>query len=269
MKITKMIVAGNDFLVIDYENNKDYKSLAKKLLDRRFGIGSDKLIVCKTNPFELFIYDINGNRETLNGYAICCFSKYLFDNKLLKRNQFDIISSGKTISVEIISELPFVTKINLDKPNYSNSMLYLNDRVDSFGRIISINGLSFPIYPVYLAGIHTIVYIDKSNKDMMLNIAKEISEYKLFDKKTNVSFVEVLDKHNINVMTYSITDGFNNTLGSGVAASMVVSNKLGYIKSRANCNIEYGKMIVEINKKGFIFLESMAETLFELNYEEE
>ena len=269
MKITKLIVAGNDFLVVDYKENTNYQELAKKLLNRRFSVGADKLIVAKTNPLELLLFDNNGNREIANGNALTAYSKYLFDNKHVRKKIYDVIFGGKSINIEIISEIPFVTRINLDKPNYNNSMLYIKDSVSTFGRIINVNGLSFPIYSLNLLGVNTVVFIDKSNKEMMLNIAKEISEYKIFDKKTNVIFTEVIDKHNIKVITYSIDAEFNSTIGSAVASAMVVANKLGYIKSRANCQIEYGKMIVEINKKGQIYLESMSETLFELNLEEE
>ena len=76
MLIEKMHGCGNDFCVLSYEKGIDYSNLAIKLCNRKTGIGSDGMIVVKTNPLEMLFYNSDGSRAPMCGNGIRCFSKY-------------------------------------------------------------------------------------------------------------------------------------------------------------------------------------------------
>ena len=57
MRVVKMHGCGNDFCVIPYEPNKDYKELAIKMCNRKTGIGADGMIVVKNEPLEMLFYN--------------------------------------------------------------------------------------------------------------------------------------------------------------------------------------------------------------------
>ena len=49
IKFTKMVGSGNDFIVLDKIPVKDLSALAKKLCDRKFGIGADGLLLLENS----------------------------------------------------------------------------------------------------------------------------------------------------------------------------------------------------------------------------
>ena len=101
MKIIKMQAYGNDFCLTPFENNVDYKELAKKVLDRRLGVGGLGLIVVKIEPnLEMFIYDSIGNKAMMDSNALLCFSKYVYENKLIRKKEFNVIMSNAKYIVE-------------------------------------------------------------------------------------------------------------------------------------------------------------------------
>jgi hypothetical protein len=70
LEFTKMHGAGNDFVFIDClkQNIRDLQSLAKKLCDRRFGIGADQLLTVhpsKVADFRMEIYNADGSQIRL------------------------------------------------------------------------------------------------------------------------------------------------------------------------------------------------------------
>ena len=130
MKIVKMHVCGDDYLLTAFDNKIDYSSLAIKILNRNKGIGANRLVVCKTNPLEMVIYDSEGKRELFNANALVCFSKFIYDNGLAKTNDLVVLTTAGRTKLEIIQEIPFMARLNLDKPNFNNRMIYVTDSLD-------------------------------------------------------------------------------------------------------------------------------------------
>ena len=63
MKIEKYHGLGNSFLIVKYEENRNYRELSLKYCNNRLSIGADGLIVYKTNPLEMFIYNKDSSED--------------------------------------------------------------------------------------------------------------------------------------------------------------------------------------------------------------
>ena len=79
---TKLTGAGNDFVLIDKELNPELNissNLVVKLCDRRFGIGSDGLLVISNDEetdFQMEYYNSDGTSGMLCGNGARCVIKY-------------------------------------------------------------------------------------------------------------------------------------------------------------------------------------------------
>ena len=86
MKFTKMVGAGNDFIIFnslekDVENPSN---LAVKSCDRRFGIGADGILIIKKSSIadiKMLYFNSDGSRGEMCGNGIRCFAKYLYEIK--------------------------------------------------------------------------------------------------------------------------------------------------------------------------------------------
>ena len=268
MRIIKMHVCGDDYLLTPFDNKIDYSSLAIKILNRNKGIGANRLVVCKNNPLEIIIYDNLGKRELFNVNALICFAKYIYDNGLSKTNDITILTGAGRTKLEITQEIPFMARINLDKPNFNNRMIYVTDSLDSFGRMIKIDNTLLTIYSFNLLGVNTILFVDSFNESI-LNMAKAISEYKIFNRKTDVLFVKVIDKKNLQIKCYKPGIGFINSNGSACGAALVAASKLSYIRGKVTCHLDEGYMNPEIDRKGNVYVDIPVDKIFECDYNEE
>ena len=265
MILTKMHECGNDCIMVIYDKNVNYSSLAKKVLDRRIGIGADALIVVKTKPLEMLPYNVNG--KVLSNYheGFRCFAKYCYDRNIVK-TKFDFIMGFNKIKIEIINDSPFRCVIDCGQPQFKNNMLYISDIINSFGRVIKVNDALITTYTINVNGVNTIVFVDDF-KNNILNYANDISNHKLFNRKTNVTFVKVIDKGRIRIKTYDNIRGWVLNNDAAVAASVVCACEAKMVKNFVDVEVEYGTLTVEYKKN--IKVYGTATYVIECDYKEE
>ncbi len=269
MQISKMHASGNDFCIVDYIPKTDYKSLALKICNRKTGVGADGLIVVKKDPrLEMLFYNMDGSTSSMNSNALRCFVRYSLDNNYFKGNKVEVLTGAGLILVEIENMNPFECKISLDKPIINNQMIHATDMINSFGRVIDIEGIRVTIYSLFIGSIQTVILVN-SFDDEIINYAEKIHNHKLWAKKTSVNFVIVKNKNEIDVKTYEKGVGFTYACGDGCAASAIVTNKLNLTKDKVRCNLELGYLDVLITKRGYVYLTGPAKKIFTCNYEEE
>lgn len=80
MQLTKHHGLGNDFLVVFHPHvpEADLPALARRLCDRRRGIGADGLLVAESAPdraARMVLYNADGSRAEMSGNGIRCFAQ--------------------------------------------------------------------------------------------------------------------------------------------------------------------------------------------------
>src|SRR4030066_1125410 len=92
---TKMHGCGNDFIFLDCLNGEigDLGGVAKRLCDRRFGIGADQLLTVhpsKIADFKMEIYNADGGQVEMCGNGIRCFTKYIWDRGISGKSELAV-----------------------------------------------------------------------------------------------------------------------------------------------------------------------------------
>ncbi len=247
ISFNKYQAAGNDFIVIDNRKNifPKNKTNIEKICNRKFGIGSDGLILIEpsdNSDFEMVFYNPDGTQSLCgNGCrAAIRFAESLkiTDNKI-RFNAFDGVHQA-IIKGEAI---------NLQMANVRN------------GR--EIEGGIF----MDTGSPHFILFVDNVQQVDVLNKGREWRNSGLFGEKgANINFVEIINKNNLFVRTYE-RGVENETLscGTGVTASALAASLKG-CNSPTLISTKGGILNVRfsINKNGFenIWLEGPTEHIF-------
>ena len=80
LTLTKHHGLGNDFLVVFHPGVSDLPQLARRLCDRRRGIGADGLLVAESADgytAAMTLYNADGSRAEMSGNGIRCFAQAL------------------------------------------------------------------------------------------------------------------------------------------------------------------------------------------------
>ncbi len=80
LTLTKHHGLGNDFLVVFHPGVDDLPALARRVCDRRRGVGADGLLVAESAEgfaARMWLYNADGSRAEMSGNGIRCFAQAL------------------------------------------------------------------------------------------------------------------------------------------------------------------------------------------------
>jgi len=258
---------GNDFVLIDcYDNGKlldgvNFAAWTPKILDRRFGIGGDGLLVLRAHKdadAEMEIYNSDGSLASMCGNGLRCVGEYVF-NRIhrgktslalqtgsgLKRATVSHGAGGKGLSVSLdlgapkfcAEEVPVVASRVSVGPG---GVLIAKVSVDSRELIAHCVSTGVP---------HCVVYVDDVKNFPVEEIGRRLSaDVSLFPKGVNVNFVQVLSRERVIQRTYERGAGLTLSCGTGACAVGVVGVLIGKTNSKISVQVDGGELAIEYGK---------------------
>ncbi|MGL5933666.1 MAG: diaminopimelate epimerase [Cetobacterium sp.] len=269
MRFSKMQGAGNDFILLDGIRNtyEDYSKMAKSLCDRRYGIGGDGLMVAEKSDvadIKMVYYNSDGSKGEMCGNGIRCFSKFVYDEKLVNTVEIKIETGDGikkaylTIDNDIVKEVTiYMGKARLSPkeiPVDLNSEKVLNEK-------IKVRDKEFQ-YSAVLIGVPHAVLIEKDLEKVDVNlIGEEIEKHLTFPKRINVNFIEILDRNNIKIKTWERGAGRTLACGTGSCSGVYIANLLDLVDETVLVKTEGGTLKIRIESDE-VFMTGSAETTF-------
>lgn len=270
MNFTKMIGAGNDFVVyngLEYKID-NYTELALKSCDRHFSVGADGILVCeKSNiaDIKMVYYNSDGSRGEMCGNGIRCFSKYVYENKLVNKKQFTVetLAGIKKIRLETDEFGKVDTiRVNMGHPIFEAKSIPVDIKKEEvILEKLNIDGKEI-IFSSVLVGVpHTVIFVDDIDSIDINDLGGKLEVHSTFPKKTNVNFIEILDKTHINIYTWERGAGRTLGCGTGSCASVVIGHRLGKLDNIVKVKTEGGELQVELEDDYEIYMSGGAKTI--------
>lgn len=109
LNLTKHHGLGNDFLVAFHPDIDDLPALARRVCDRRRGVGADGLLVAESHEgyaARMTLYNADGSRAEMSGNGIRCFAQALADRRGDMSEQLILTDAGDRLVVIEATEDP-------------------------------------------------------------------------------------------------------------------------------------------------------------------
>lgn len=263
MNFDKYVAAGNDFILFNGINNnyENHNKLALRVCNRHFGIGADGMMIAETSNIadvKMLYYNSDGSQGEMCGNGIRAFTKYVYDHNIIEKKNISIETLAGVKYIDIVTDEDNKTdiiKVDLGYPIFEGKRIPINIHKEKIiEEIISVDGKDY-IFSALTVGVpHVVIFIEDIDELDINSLGRKIEEDPLFPKKTNVNFIKVIDKGNINIYTWERGAGRTLGCGTGSCASVVIGNILGKLQNRVNVNTEGGRLIVEVNRDYRIFM---------------
>ena len=251
MKFFKYHALGNDYLVIDPNNTPPLTPETIKLIcHRNFGVGSDGILygplVSGNAPLGLRIFNPDGSEAEKSGNGLRIFSRYLWDKGLVGSAEFPlrtlggdvrarVMDGGKTIQVEM-GRVSF----------WSDEIPVQGQRREVINENITIGGRTFSFCSATIGNPHCIIPLPEVSADLAKEYGPLLEVHPLFPKRTNVQFLQVLDRKNLRIEIWERGAGYTLASGSSSSASAAVARKLGLCDSAVTVHMPGGKISIEM-----------------------
>lgn len=228
---SKMTGAGNDFIVIDKNENPECvlsQNAIIKLCNRRTGIGADGVILIENSDeldFEMNYYNSDGSFGSLCGNGARCAIKFANFSGRCGKSSIRFKANTKVYSGEVLDD--YQIKFNLNPP----SKLKYNFKIKAFGQLVNAS-FADTGSPHIVVNINDMSENPKDprlkfhdlNKFPVIQIGKELRYASEFlPGGTNVNFI-LVEREKVYVRTYERgVEDETWACGTGAAAAALIT----------------------------------------------
>ena len=258
MKFTKMHGCGNDYVYVDCTNEmiENPSEVSKYVSDRHFGIGSDGLIlICssETADFRMAMYNADGSEGAMCGNGIRCVAKYVYDKGLTDKKNISIETKSGIKELELTVE---DGKVSLVKVNMGAPILKAKDSpvdVDTEKCIdsdINVDGKDYKITCVSMGNPHAVTFIDEDVKTFPIEkIGPKFENHPMFPDRVNTEFVQVLNRHEVNMRVWERGSGETLACGTGTCATVVACVLNGLTDDEVTVHLLGGDLFIKYDRE--------------------
>src|SRR5690349_24869394 len=160
LEFTKMHGTGNDFVFVDClkKNIHHLDAIAKKLCDRRFGIGADQLLTIRPSKiadFKMEIYNADGSQVEMCGNGIRCFAKYVYDHGITRKRELEVETLAGIIRPRIIGEL---VEVDMGEPILEGRKIPVNADGKILDYPLEVDATVYRVTCVSMGNPHCVLY---------------------------------------------------------------------------------------------------------------
>lgn len=254
---TKAHGAKNDFL-LTWANEAPLERLpevARAICERHSGVGADGWILVRAHTDSAAEYDAairlfnaDGSEAEISGNGTRCAAAFLLDSGL-EKNPVRILTGAGIKELHLVGStgLSYRFRMNMGKPRWRDEDLHL--RLDLPG------------------GAHEAAALDVGNPQCVVlvrdfdfdwrQVGRQIENHPRFPRRTNVSFVKVLDMHTLDVRFWERGVGETMSSGTGSTGAVVAAVLLGVALSPVRVLTPAGPL--EVSWEEDVFLTGPAE----------
>jgi diaminopimelate epimerase len=276
MRFWKYHALGNDYIVMDPKDLPAPLTIqqVKVICHRNFGIGSDGILLgplpSSKAPFGLRIYNPDGSQAEKSGNGLRIFSRYLWDQKLVGEKEFTIETAGGVVKSTVFDSGKMV-RVEMGKVTFwSNEIPVAGPRREVINEKITVGGETFTFCGAGVGNPHCVVVgrvaprapgsatteVKETSRGALEEISPELAKqfgplletHANFPNRTNVQFLKVLDRANIQIEIWERGAGYTLASGSSSSAAAAVAHKLGLCDGSITVHMPGGKLAIEIGK---------------------
>lgn len=253
MRFEKYHGLGNDFIIVDEGEigvNLKYSELAKNICNRKIGIGADGLIIASTDENknnEMIFYNADGSFDTMCGNGFRCFCLYLKSHNLISEDDLTIKTGAGILKAKIISDDPFMVKVNMGRENYYHDSIKWNSQRELFNEKIMVEGNEFFITSLFMGTTHTVVFVEDISNEFVDKYGPLINDLNFFPIDTSVNFCKI-EEGKLRIKTWERGVGRTMACGTGSCSAAIVAKRLGLMGNNVVVQHLLGELEIELGE---------------------
>lgn len=254
MKFSKYHALGNDYLVLDpVDCPKCPEGIdVVKICHRNFGLGSDGILFGPEKSdkadFKLRILNPDASEAEKSGNGLRIFSRYLFDTKRVREDEeFSVDTLGGVVKCTV-SEGGNKITVEMGKVSFDAKKIpVLGVDGEVVNKQFEIDGKKYDYCCATIGNPHCVLPMKEVSSEIAHTLGPKIENMtSLFPNRTNVQFLQVLDRNNIKIEIWERGAGYTLASGSSSSAAASVAHKLGLCDGDITVHMEGGDLSIKI-----------------------
>ncbi len=274
LRFTKMHGIGNDYIYFNAIDQRigDPCELAKKLSDRRFGIGGDGIIlVCPSDiaDAKMRIFNEDGSEAKMCGNGIRCVAKFVYDYGIVPADRttvtIDTLSGVKTIELTVENGKAVSAKVDMGAAILKPVDIPMDfDGETCIDQPLRVDGKEYRVTAVSMGNPHCVTFVEDVDGLDLERIGPAFENHPAFPDRVNTEFVRVIDDHTLQMRVWERGSGETWACGTGACATVVAACLNGYCQKGEDITVHLrgGDLIIRYTDETVV-MTGPATTVFE------
>ncbi len=254
MKFHKYHALGNDYLVIEpRECEKPLnQECIRTICHRNFGVGSDGILFgpvpSKEAKYALKIFNPDGSEAEKSGNGLRIFSRFLYDQERVAADEeFTIETKGGIVQSTVLNGGHKV-RVEMGRVSFAAPKIPVvgPDR-EVINEKINVGEKEFTYCAATIGNPHCVIVLPEISEELARQYGSLLETHDNFPNRTNVQFMQVLDRENIRIEIWERGAGYTLASGSSSSASAAVAHKLGLVDNSVTVHMPGGEIKIEIS----------------------
>ncbi|ADL59285.1 MULTISPECIES: diaminopimelate epimerase [Methanothermobacter] len=260
---SKMHGLGNDYVVIDESTQEcipeDKKpEFVREVCTRGFSVGADGVIFVQPaagdGDIRFRIFNADGSEAEMCGNGIRCFSKFVYDNAIVRKRKLDVetLAGIKTVELEIGDDGSVVSsRVDMGTATFKTDQIPMDvGECEFIDRFLPVEGEDIKLTALSVGNPHAVIFVDDTGSVDLKRLGPAIENHPLFPERINVHFVEVVDPSEIIMVTWERGAGPTMACGTGATASVIAGVKLEKLDDSVLVHLPGGELKIDVYQEG-------------------
>jgi diaminopimelate epimerase len=276
MQFIKFHGFGNDYLVFEAESLSAISSLndfARAICDRHYGAGADGITVVRPAEdegadFVVRIFNADGSEAGLSGNGTRCTVAYLYYRNLWSSDELRLKTRAGVKLYRLrerISDGHYWFESELGRPGFDSAsipMLTDEPRERVMDYPLNVEGENLRVTALSMGNPNCCIIVEDFADLDWRRVGRALENHEQFPERTNVIFVRVIDRSNIEVRLWE--RGVGETLSSGTcscaaAVASCINDETG---RHVNVHTEGGLIEVLWREDGEVLMTGRADVVY-------
>ena len=272
MEFYKYHALGNDYLVLDPKNFDAVPSpdVIRRICHRNLGIGSDGILWGPFNHVEgkenynLRIFNPDGSEAEKSGNGIRIFCRYLWDQHLVASNaSFQVNTKGGVVKAAVHPDGQEVT-VSMGKVSFASNLIPVKgDSREVLQEELLIGDQVLEFSAATIGNPHCVIRTEQTSPEMAKKFGPMIENNLIFPNRSNVQFLEILDRKNLKLEIWERGAGYTLASGSSSSAAAAVARKLDWCDRELTVHMPGGSLQITVQEDFQIIMKGGVTKVFE------
>ena len=243
---------GNDYIVLNPAETPRPLTAdwVQMICHRNFGIGSDGILLGPTqvpqSDYGLTIFNPDGCQAEKSGNGLRIFTRYLWDKGLIDSGEVSIHTAGGVVRARVYDDGKLIS-VDMGRVSFDSRIIPVKGpRREVINETMDVEDRHVTFCAATIGNPHCVILQQDISAAEARHLGPLIETEARFPNRTNVQFMKILDRANIQIEIWERGAGYTLASGSSSSAAAAVAHRLGRCDRQITVHMPGGNIAIQI-----------------------
>lgn len=245
---------GNAYLVVEASQcgPRPSETWIQRICAPHTGVGSDGVLVrgpaCSDGVESLRIFNPDGGEAEKSGNGLRIFARYLYDRSVVAEQPFSVDTPGGRVICQV-SPGGGQVSVAMGRVSFDSAEIPVTGaRREVLGESLLAGDVELEFSAATIGNPHCVILRRWISAAEARALGPAIERDSRFPNRTNVQFLQVLDRRNLRIEIWERGAGYTRASGSSSCAAAAVARRLGLCAAAVTVHMPGGRLAIEVTE---------------------